>query len=181
MKTWNSEKNQNKILRRLEKQERQDAFKRDRFFKFKLTEIHNKLSQNLLMENIIETDKPGAVSNAILKGLKKALNSSEFDLNYFVAPIRELIPHPNIHALYMTQYILEVLIEDPDVIDIFGTDEHIYKAIKGVFDQVSAQFEKTEEAVRAQIASDKSIVPGSSEYEIAFEQLLFQKVGEPQK
>jgi len=181
MKTCNSAKNQDKILRRLERQEKQDAFKRNRFFKFKLTEIHNNLFQKLLMENIIETDKPGAVSNALLKGLKKALNSSEFDINYFIAPIRELVPHPNIHALYMTQYILEVLIDDPDVIDIFGTDEHIYKVIKGVFDRISAQFEKTEEAVLAQIASDKTIVPGSSEYETAFEQLLFKKVGEPQK
>ena len=53
MKTWNSGKVQDKILNRLERQEKQQAFERDRFLKFKLPEIHNKLSQKLLMEKII--------------------------------------------------------------------------------------------------------------------------------
>ena len=97
-----------KLIDRLERQERQQAFQRDKFFKFKLPEIHTQLSQTLLMEKIIETDNAGAVSDLILNGLRKILRSTEFDFKYFIAPIRDLVPRPNPISLYMTQYILEV-------------------------------------------------------------------------
>jgi hypothetical protein len=181
MKTWDSGRVQNKIINRLERQEKKQAFERDRFLKFKLPEIHNKLSQKLLIEKIIETDNPAAISDALLKGLKKAQKSSEFDFKYFIAPIRSLVPRPNTYSLYMTQYIMEVLINDPDVIEIYGTDAEIYQVVNEVFSQVNVRFEKAEEDVMTQISRYKSLVPGSREYEIALDQLIRKKVGEPQK
>jgi len=124
-----SGKVQDKLINRLERQEKRQAFQQDRFFKFKLNEIHNKLSQNLLMKKVIETDNPAAISNSLLKCLKKAVKSSQFDFDYFIAPIRGLVPRPNRHSLYVTQYIMEVLINDPDVIEIYGTDEEIYRIV----------------------------------------------------
>ena len=181
MKTWHSGRVQDKILNRLERQEKQQIFERARFFKFKLHEIHNKLSQKLLMEKIIETDNPAAISDAILKGLKKSQKSSEFDFKYFIAPIRSLIPRPNPYSLYMTQYIMEVLINDPDVIEIYGTDLEIYQVVNEIFSKVNIQFEKAEEEIMAQISRDKSLVPGSRQYEIALDQLVRKKLGDPQK
>ena len=181
MKTWHSGRVQDKILNRLERQEKQQIFERDRFFKFKLSEIHNKLSQMLLMEKIIETDNPAAISDAILKGLRKSQKSSEFDFKYFIAPIRSLVPRPNPYSLYMTQYIMEVLINDPDVIEIYGTDLEIYQVVNEIFSKVNIRFEKAEEEIMAQIGRDKSLVPGSREYEIALDQLVRKKLGEPQK
>ena len=171
MKTWHGGRVQDKIINRLERQEKQQAFKRDRFLRFKLPEIHNTLSQILLMEKIIETDNPAAVSDAILTGLKKALKSSEFDLKYFIAPIRGLVPRPNPISLYMTQYIMEVIINDPDVIEIYGTDKEIYQVVNDVFIQISDKFERTEKEIMAQLASNKSLVPGSREYEICLKSL----------
>ncbi|UCF84611.1 MAG: DUF507 family protein [Desulfobacteraceae bacterium] len=181
MKTWHSGRVQDKILNRLERQEKQQIFERDRFFKFKLTEIHNKLSQKVLMEKIIETDNPAAISDALLKGLKKSQKSSEFDFKYFIAPIRSLVPRPNPYSLYMTQYIMEVLINDPDVIEIYGTDLEIYQVVNEIFSKVNIRFERAEEEIMAQIGRDKSLVPGSREYEIALDQLVRKKLGEPQK
>ena len=180
MKTWNSGRVQDRLINRLERQEKQQAFQRDHFFKFKLSEIHNKLSQALLMEKIIETESPAAVSDLILKGLKRALNSSEFDFKYFISPIRDLVPRPNPISLYMTQYIMEVLIDDPHVIEIYGTDLDIYRAINKVVSQISIQFERAKEEVVAQLTRNRSLVPGSREYEVALDQLLRKKVGEPQ-
>ena len=171
MKTWHGGRVQDKIINRLERQEKQQAFKRDRFLRFKLPEIHNTLSQILLMEKIIETDNPAAVSDAILTGLKKALKSSEFDLKYFIAPIRGLVPRSNPISLYMTQYIMEVIINDPDVIEIYGTDKEIYQVVNDVFIQISDKFERTEKEIMAQLASNKSLVPGSREYEICLKSL----------
>jgi hypothetical protein len=133
------------------------------------------------MENVIETDNPTAISDAILRGLKKALNSSEFDFKYFIAPIRILVSRPDPYSLYMTQYIMEVLINDPDVIEIYGTDLEIYHVVNRVFSTINAKFNRAEEEISAQLSANKSLIPGSREYEIALDQLIKKKLGEPQK
>jgi hypothetical protein len=181
MHTRDSGRVQDKLISKLERQEKQRAFQQGRFFRFKLPEIHNKLRQTLLEERIIETDNAAAVSDSILKGLKMALNSSEFDFKYFVSPIRNLVPRPNPYSLYMTQYLMEILINDPDVIEIYGTDEEIYHAIDRIVSQSSNHFEKVEKEIVAQLAQKKSLTPGSAEYKIVMDQLLREKVGDPQK
>ncbi len=172
---------QDKLINRLERQEKRQAFQQDRFFKFKMNEIHNKLSQNLLMKKVVETENPTAISDSILKCLKKALKSSQFDFDYFIAPIRDLVPRPNRHSLYITQYIKEVLIDDPNVIEIYGTDEEIYRIVNEVVSQVNIKFERAEEEILAQLARNKSLKPGTGEYEIELDRLMKMKVGEPQK
>ena len=172
---------QDRLINRLERKERQKSYKRERFLRFKLTEIHNRLSQTLLMENIIETDNSAAISESLLKGLKKAMRSSEFDFKFFIAPIRDLVPRPNPYALYMTQYIMEVLINDPNVIEIYGTDQEIYGIVNKIFSEISIKFERVENEIMAQLDRDKSLVQGSRDYEIRMDQLMRQKLGEPQQ
>ena len=181
MKKFGSGRVQERIIDRLERKEREEAFQRDRFFKFKLTEIHTQLYQSLLMEKIIETDNTAAVSDRLLKGLKKVLRSSEFDFKYFIAPIRQLVPRPNPISLYMTQYILEVLIDDPSVVEVYGTDLEIYKVVNHVITQINMKFERAEKEIIEQLSHNKSLTPGSRDYEIALDQLLRKKMGEPQK
>jgi hypothetical protein len=181
MKNFDSGRVQDKLINRLERQERQQAFQRDRFFKFKLPEIHNRLAQTLLMKKVIETDNPSAVSDLVLKGLKKALKSSEFDFKYFIAPIRGLVPRPNPYSLYMTQYIMEVMLDDSSVIDVYGTDEEIYRTVNEVISQINIRFEKAEEEITEQLSRNKTLVQGSRDYEIALEQLIRKKLGEPQQ
>ncbi len=172
---------QEKLLKRLERQEKQQALGHSRFFKFKLPEIHNRLSQKLFMEKIIETDNPSAISNSLLVGMKKALKASEFDFKYFISPIRNLVAHPDPFALYISQYIMEILIKDPDVIDIYGMDEEIYSVVNDVISQSKTKFEETEKEIENQLARNKSLRPGTGEYEIALDQLLREKVGDPRK
>jgi hypothetical protein len=172
---------QDKLINQLERQEKRQAFQQDRFFKFKMNEIHNKLSQTLLMEKVIETENPAAVSDAILKCLKKLLNISQFDFDYFIAPIRDLVPRPNRHSLYITQFIMEVLIDDPNVIEIYGTDQEIYRVVNDIVSQVNIKFERAEEEILAQLGRNKSLKAGTSEYELEFDMLMRKKVGDPQK
>jgi len=172
---------QEKLIDRLDRKEKQKAFQWDRFFKFKLPEIHTRLSQALLMEKVIETDNPTAVSDLLLKGLKKALRSNEFDFKYFIAPIRNLTTRPNPISLYITQYILEVVINDPSVIDIYGTDLEIYKVVNDVITKINMKFERAEEEITRQMSRNKSLTPGSRDYEIALEQLFYKKMGQPQQ
>ena len=181
MKSWDTGRVQNKLIKQLERQERREAFQRDRFLRFKLSEIHNRLNQALLMKKIVETDDPSAVSASLFRGLKKALNSSEFDLKYFIAPIRDLVTRPNPYSLYMTQYIMEVLIDEPSVVDIYGTDKDIYSVVNEVISQINIQFERAEEEIMAELGRNKSLTPGSREYDIALDQLIKKKFGEPER
>src|SRR4030043_361806 len=147
MRIFNSGRVQDKLINRLERQEKQQAFQRDRFFKFKLPEIHRTLSQTLLMEKIVETENSTAFSDALLKGLKKLLKTSEFDFKYFIAPIRDVVPRPNPISLYITQYILEVVLNDGNVIDVYGTDQDIYGLVDTVITQTNLKFERTENEI----------------------------------
>jgi len=180
MKRFGSTKVQDKIIDRLERQEKQQAFQRDRFFKFKLPEIHTRLSQVLFMEKVIETDNSAAVSTLILNGLKKTLRISEFDFKYFIAPIRNLIPRPNPISLYITQYILEVIMNDPSVIEVYGTDEEIYKTVNDVITDINVKFQRDEKEIIEQLSHNKSLTRGSRDYEIALDQLFRKKMGDPQ-
>lgn len=180
MKHLNTGKEQDKLINRLERQERKQSLQRDRFLKFKLNEIHSGLTQELLMQEIVETDNAGAFSDLILKGLKKLLRTSEFDYKYYIAPIRGLVPRPNPISLYMTQYILEDVLNDPCVIDVFGTDVDIYKAVNKVVSNINLKFEKAEEKILQQLANNKSITPGSRDYDIALEQMFRKAMGDPQ-
>jgi hypothetical protein len=179
MKIYRDGRVQDKILDRIERQEKKKAFERERFLRFKLHEVHSKLYQKLLVDKVIETDDPATISDSLLKGLKKALKSTEFDFKYFVAPLRDLVPRPNPYSLYMTQYLMEVLIDSPAVIEIYGTDLEIYKKINEVISKIQIQFENTEQEVLAQVSSNKSLAPGSRDFEIAVEQLLRKRVGDP--
>ncbi len=181
MKYRYSGRTQDKLIDRLEKKERRESLRRDRFFKFKLKEIHNKLSQALLLNKVIETDNPQAVSDLIMQGLNKAYKSNEFDFKYFIAPIRTLVPRPNPYSLYLTQYILEVIIDDPNIIEIYGTDQEIYALIENIISNINERFERTEKEVARQLANKKSLIPGTRDYEIALEQLFYQKIGSGEK
>lgn len=181
MRTFDSGRVQDKLLDRLERKERRELFQRDRFFKFKLQQIQKRLHQILLMERIIETSDPAALSELLLKGLKRFQKTNEFEFKYFIAPIRDLVPRPNPISLFMTQYVLEVVMNDPCVIEVYGTDQEIYKVVNGIVNQVNTDFTRAEGEILQQLSRNKSLVPGSREYDIALEQLVHQKLGEPQK
>jgi hypothetical protein len=181
MKRFDTGKELDKVLKGIERKEKRAAFQRDRFFKFKLPEIHSSLYQTLLMEKVIETDNPGAVSELLLKGLKQALKANEFDFKYFVAPLRNLLPNPNPIALYMTQYVLEVVLHDPSVAEVYGTDLDIYRLVNDVINKINVKFERAEQEIVQQLSRSKTVTQGSREYDIALEQAFRKKMGEVQK
>jgi hypothetical protein len=178
MKRFDSGREQEKLLNRIERKERRESFQRDRFFKYKLTEIHKNLSQALLSEKIVETDNPSAMSDLLLKGMKQALRVNEFEFKYFTAPIRNILPNPNPVSLYITQYILEVVIKAPSVTEVYGTDLDIYKVVNEVITRINLKFERVEREIIEQLGRNKNLAPGSRDYDIALEQLFRKKMGE---
>jgi len=81
----------------------------------------------------------------------------------------------------MTQYIIEELIKDPNIIDVYGTDDEIYRLVDKIITQISDKFEREEQEILKQLANQKNLIPGSRAYEVALENMMRQAFGDPQK
>jgi hypothetical protein len=91
-----------------------------------------RLVQRLLDQHIIETNANAAIQEALEKQLRQVSDMEEFEIQYKVAPIRELTQDPNLLSLYITQYIVEDLIDHPNIQDVFGDDLDVYRAVDSV-------------------------------------------------
>jgi len=91
--------------------------------------LSNAIAMKLIENDIIETTNKNGLEEQINKCLEKLSNSEEFDIDYQIAPMRNIVPNPHIVSIYVTSFVIEKLINHKDVIDIFGSDEDIYYCI----------------------------------------------------
>ncbi len=91
--------------------------------------LANAISQRLIDSKLVETTSKNTLEEQIRGCLEKLSRSDDFEVDYQVAPIRRLVPHPHIVSLYVTAFVIEKLIKHKDVVDIFGSDEDIYLCI----------------------------------------------------
>jgi hypothetical protein len=96
-------------------------------------EFSARLTQRLIDREVIETNSVQALREVFTKQLRDLASMDEFDIQMKVAPNRTLIPDPNIVSLYLTQYIIEDLINNPAIEDIFGEDIDVYRAVDSIF------------------------------------------------
>jgi hypothetical protein len=95
-------------------------------------ELSTKLVQKLLDSKIIETNSEQSLREVFEKLLSKISDMEEFEMQFKIAPIRSMVPNANLISLFVTQYIIEDVIELPSVQDVFGDDLDIYKAVDSV-------------------------------------------------
>jgi len=91
--------------------------------------LANAISSKLIEKNLVETTSQNSLEEQIRKCLDKMKRMDDFDVDYQVAPFRNLVPQPQIVSLYVTAYVIEKLIDHKDVVDIYGSDEEIYFTI----------------------------------------------------
>lgn len=96
-------------------------------------EFAARLTQRLIDREILEISSVSTVREAFTKQLQELPGMDDFDIQLKVAPNRTLIPDPNIISLYLTQYVIEDLINNPAIEDIFGEDLDVYRAIDSIF------------------------------------------------
>ncbi len=94
------------------------------------------LVQRLLDEHIIETNSNQAICEVMEKQLAGLSEMEDFDMQFKIAPIRTLTQDPNMVSLYMTQYIIEDLIDHPAIQDVFGDDLDVYRAVDSVLSKI---------------------------------------------
>jgi hypothetical protein len=91
--------------------------------------LSNAIAQKLVENSFVETTSKNALEEQIGICLDTLSRSDDFDIDYQIAPIRGIIPHPHIVSIYVTAFVIEKLLNHKDVIDIFGSDEEIYHCI----------------------------------------------------
>ncbi|KAF0189187.1 MAG: hypothetical protein FD168_1034 [Desulfobulbaceae bacterium] len=102
-------------------------------------ELAAKLVQRLIDKGIVETTSVQSLHDTFEEQLKKLSNLEEFDIQLKVAPLRTLVPDPNIISLYLTQFIIEDLINHSAIQDIYGEDLDIYLATDSIFKTLRPQ------------------------------------------
>lgn len=91
--------------------------------------LSNSVAMKLVENSFVETSNKNGVEEQIWKCLDKLSRAEDFDVDFQIAPFRDLVKHPHVVSLYLTAFVLEQLINYKDVVDIFGSDEEIYHCI----------------------------------------------------
>lgn len=94
--------------------------------------LATKIVQRLIDRKNIETTSVETIQKVFDKQLRQLVDIEEFDLQLKLAPVRTLVQDPNIVSLYLTQFVIEDLIDHSEIQDIFGEDLDIYRSLDSV-------------------------------------------------
>ena len=94
-----------------------------------IDELADRIGMKLIEEKLIETTSKQELDKQIYSALQRILEAEEFEIQFETANLRTLVPRPNFVSLFVTAYIVEKLINHKCIVDIFGTDEEIYKSV----------------------------------------------------
>ncbi|MBW1635558.1 MAG: hypothetical protein JRC87_07175 [Deltaproteobacteria bacterium] len=122
-----------RTIRTIDRKREQERKRMFHLAKDHATEFAAKLVQRVIDKNIIETTSVDSVREAFEKQLNTLGYLDEFELQMKIAPIRTIAQDPNVVSLYFTQYIIEDLVNNPDIQDVYGDDLEIYRVVDSVF------------------------------------------------
>jgi len=91
--------------------------------------LSNAVAMKLVESGLVETTNKGSLEKEINESLHKLSRADEFDVDFQIAPFRNLVPQPNVVSLFLLAFVVEKLIHHRDVVDIFGQDIDIYHCI----------------------------------------------------
>jgi hydroxypyruvate isomerase len=99
-------------------------------------ELSTRLVQRLLDQHIIETTSDQTMRELFVDQLRLLSNMEDFDIQFKISPLRNLATDPNFISLFLTQFIIEDLVEHPKVQDIFGDDLDIYRTVDSIMKKI---------------------------------------------
>ncbi len=91
--------------------------------------LSNAIAMKLIENNLVETTSKDTLEEEIVKCLGRLTRAEDFDVDYQTAPFRSIVPQPHVVSLYVTAFVIETLINHKLVVDIYGSDEEIYRCI----------------------------------------------------
>lgn len=94
-----------------------------------MDDLSAQIAMKLIEEKLIETTSLKDLEEQIHQTFERLLTEEEFEVNFQVANIRTLVPRPNFISLYLTAFIIEKLIDHKCIVELYGTDEDIYRSV----------------------------------------------------
>jgi len=135
-RVFNNNSATDKTIRAIDrKREQERRFMLSQAFK-NADELAAKLVQRLIDQHTIETTSEQAMREVFAEQLRIVSNMEEFDIQFKIAPLRNLAPDPNFISLFLTQYIIEDLVDHPKVQDVFGDDLDIYLTVDSILNRI---------------------------------------------
>jgi hypothetical protein len=94
-----------------------------------LDELSSLMAMKLIEERLIETTSLDRLASQINGCLQTILEAEEFEVQFATANIRTLVARPHFISLYVTAFIIDKLIDDKCIVEVYGTDEDIYRSV----------------------------------------------------
>lgn len=91
--------------------------------------LSNAIAMKLIEDQLLVTTSKEDIEEQLAGSLQKLTRADDFDIDYQTAPIRNVVPRPNLISLYIAAFVVEQLINHRSVEDIYGSDEEIYNCI----------------------------------------------------
>lgn len=92
-------------------------------------EAARKLALKLVDAGSIEVTNMRDLEEQLILCVNELLHAEDFEIQYAISPIRNLVEKPNRISLFITAFVIEKLINHRSVVDVFGTDEEIYNVV----------------------------------------------------
>ncbi len=121
-----------KTIRTIDRRREQERRQMFRHAKEHADQLALRLLQRLINLQTIEVAATTKIREALAQQLQSLGSMEDFDFQMKIAPVRTLVQDPNVISLYLTQYLVEDLIDHPDMTDIYGDDLDVYRAIDSI-------------------------------------------------
>ena len=118
-----------KILSKIESSKEYARRKAIESARDRIDPLSNAIAMKLVENKLVETTNKNGLEDQLHDCLDRLSRADDFDVDYLIAPYRNLVSNPHIVTLYVTAFVLEKVINHKDTVDIFGSDEEIYQCI----------------------------------------------------
>lgn len=135
-RVFNSNSATNKTINAIDRKREQERYHMLTMLSKNAEELATRLVQRLLDEHIIETTSDRVMREVFTDTMRRLQDMEEFDIQFKTAPLRGIVNDPNFITLYLTQYIIEDLVEHPKVQDVFGDDLTIYNVVDSIIGKI---------------------------------------------
>lgn len=128
-KVFRPSNRESKILSKIESSKERERHQSLQMIRTHGDQLSNAVSMKLVESELIETTNKNGLQDQLATCLDNLSRMDDFDVDYKIAPFRNLVANPNVVSIFLTAFVLETLINDRDVVDIYGSDEDIYYCI----------------------------------------------------
>jgi len=129
-KVFNVGSREAKLLSKIESSKEKEKRRILNILKDNIDFFSNKVSMKLVETGLVDTISKNSIQEQIAKCLETLCRAESFDIDFQIAPFRNIVQNPNVVSLYLTAFIVEKLINHKDVIDIYGSNADIYHCIQ---------------------------------------------------